>query len=222
MIKAVIFDLDGTVTDTLSTIAHFGNFALNTHGLASIPEEEYKFFAGDGKKVLIHRMLAYHNADNEELFARVEKTYDNAYEADPIGKTTTFDDIIPLAEELQKRGIRVAINSNKPHNVMEMVLDRLFPDGLLNLAYGQIDGVPTKPDPTNAKRIACELGVEPYECLFVGDTSVDIETGKNAGMHPIGVLWGFRDINELKTAGAEEIIEKPSEILDVIFKIEKE
>ncbi len=222
MIKAVIFDLDGTVTDTLSTIAHFGNLALNTHGLAAIPEEEYKYFAGDGKKVLIQRMLAYHKADDDELFIKVEKTYDDAYEADPIGKTTAFEGIIPLMKLLREQGIKVAINSNKPHNVMEMVLERLFPVGLLDLAYGQIDGIPTKPDPTNAKKLASEFGITPAECLFVGDTSVDMQTSKNAGMHAIGVLWGFRDMEELKSSGAEYIIEKPAEISDIISKMENE
>lgn len=222
MIKAVIFDLDGTVTDTLSTIAHFGNLALTTHGIAPIPEEEYKYFAGDGKKLIVHRMLAYNNADTEQNFAKVELTYDTEYEADPIGKTTVFDGILPLVAELHRRGIKVAINSNKPHNVMEMVLSKLFPAGYLDAAYGQTDDTPTKPDPTNALKIAAEFGVSPSECLFVGDTSVDIKTGLNADMHTVGVLWGFRTLDELKTAGAEYIAEKPVDILDVIFKIENE
>ncbi len=222
MIKAVIFDLDGTVTDTLSTIAHFGNLALRTHGFPDIPEAEFKYFAGNGKKVLVHRMLAFVGADTPEIFEKVEKTYDSYYEADPIGKTTVFSGILPLIEELKSRGIGVAVNSNKPHNVMEGVLEKLFPAGALDIAYGQIDDIPAKPDPTNALKIAESFSVTPDECLFVGDSAVDIETGINAGMHAVGVLWGFRDFDELSGAGAKHIVENPAKILDVIFKIENE
>ena len=222
MIKAVIFDLDGTVTDTLSTIAYFGNFALFTHGFKEIPEEHYKFFAGNGKKVLIERMLGFWGDYTEEEFKKVEKTYDDAYEGDPIGKTTVFDGILPLLSDLHDRGIKTAINSNKPHNVALMVLDSLFPQGSIDNIYGQIDGIPNKPDPLLALRLAKEFGVEPSECLFVGDTSVDMQTAKNAGMTAVGVLWGFREEPELKGSGADYIITNPAEILDIILKIENE
>lgn len=216
MIKAVIFDLDGTVTDTLSTIAFFGNCALNECGFESIPEENYKYFAGNGKKVLIHRMLEYHNADTEENFWRVEKTYDDAYEADTVGKTTIFEGIIPLLEQLHELGIKTAVNSNKPDNVMHGVLKRLFPEGAFDAAYGQIDRLPNKPDPYLALKLAEQFGAEPGECLFVGDTSVDMQTARGAGMHPVGVLWGFREKEELAEAGAEFIVSHAAEILDII------
>lgn len=222
MIKAVIFDLDGTVTDTLSTIAYFGNFALTTHGFNAIPDEHYKFFAGNGKKVLIERMLDFSGDYTEEDFKKVEKTYDDAYEGDPIGKTTVFDGILPLLADLQSRGIKTAINSNKPHNVAVMVLDALFPKGSVDNIYGQIDGIPNKPDPILALKLAEEFSAKPEECLFVGDTSVDMQTAKSAGMNAVGVLWGFREEEELKKAGADYIISDPAEILDIIFKIENE
>ena len=222
MIKAVIFDLDGTVTDTLSTIAHFGNFALNANGFSSIPEDKYKYFAGNGKKELIHRMLKYHNADNEENFTKTEKIYDEAYESDVIGKTTVFDGIIPLLENLHNMGIKTAVNSNKPHNVAVMVIEKLFPEKSFNAVYGQIDKIPHKPDPSCALKIAEEFGVLPEECLFAGDTCVDISTAKNAGMKAVGVLWGFRDSEELQSAGADFIVSKPEEILNIILKMENE
>ena len=216
VIKAVIFDLDGTVTDTLSTIAYFGNLALNEHGLKSAPEEEYKYFAGDGKKVLIKKMLKYNNVDDDEIFKKVEKTYDAFYDVDPIGKTTPFEGIIPLIEKLREMGIKTAVNSNKPHDVLLMILDRLFPNGSFDKIYGQIDGIPHKPDPTLALRLTEELNVAPEECLFVGDTSVDMKTAKAAGMNAVGVLWGFRELEELKASGADYIVEKAEEILKLI------
>lgn len=215
MIKAVIFDLDGTVTDTLSTIAYFGNFALEICGFEPIEEKKYKFFAGNGKKVLIHRMLEYHGADNEVNFCKVEKVYDDAYEADVIGKTTVFDGVVFLLEKLHERGIKTAVNSNKPDNVMREILEKLFPEGAFDGAYGQIDGVPNKPDPYQALQLAKKFDVKPDECLFVGDTSVDMQTACAAGMHPAGVLWGFRDRKELEDAGAEFIVSNPKEILDI-------
>ena len=216
MIKAVIFDLDGTVTDTLSTIAHFGNYALNVHGFPSIPEEEFKYFAGDGKRVLLHRMLSHINADTEENFNMVEKTYDNAYESDPIGKTTPFPGMVELMNELHKKNIKTAVNTNKPHNVAIMILEKLFPKGSFDKVYGQIEGLPLKPDPTLALKIAKELDVSPEECLFVGDTSVDMLTANSAGMKAVGVLWGFRPEAELKDTGAHYIISHTHEILNLI------
>ncbi len=222
MIKAVIFDLDGTVTDTLSTIAHFGNLALNTHGFPAIKEDKYKYFAGNGKKILIHRMLEHLGVDTDDNFKKVENTYDTAYEGDVIGKTTVFPGIISLLELLHQKGIKTAVNSNKPHNVAEMVIDELFPKGSFDKVYGQIDGIPHKPAPDLALKLLEEFGVKPSECLFVGDTSVDMETAKNAGTTALGVLWGFRDEKELKDAGAEYIVEKAEEILNIILKIENE
>lgn len=216
MIKAVIFDLDGTVTDTLSTIAYFGNFALNAHGFPSIDEEEYKYFAGNGKTILLHRMLTHLDADTEENFNKVEKTYDDAYEGDPIGKTVPFEGMVELMEKLHKKKIKTAVNTNKPHNVAVMILERLFPEGSFDKIYGQIDGIPHKPDPTIAKKIAEEFGAKPEECLFVGDTSVDMQTAKSAGMNSVGVLWGFRPESELKENGADYIISEVNEILNLV------
>lgn len=222
MIKAVIFDMDGTVTDTLSTIAYFGNYALKKNGFEPIEEAKYKYFAGNGKKILIKRMLDYADNNTPNNYERVERTYDNAYEGDTVGKTKIFDGILPLLEKLHEHGIKTAVNSNKPDNVAVSALNKIFPKGSFDDACGQKDDVPIKPNPTAALRLAAEFGAKPEECVFVGDTSVDIETAKNAGMHSIGVLWGFRDFSELNEAGAQYIVEKPEEIWEVILKIESE
>ena len=221
MVKAVIFDLDGTVSDTLSTIAHFGNVALEYCGFPIIDAEKYKYFAGDGKVKLLHRMLEYHNADTDDNFKRLEAKYDKEYEADPIFETKPFDGLVDELEKLKNRGIKLAILSNKPDNVTVMVANKLFGD-LFCIVHGKRENIATKPDPEGAILLLKELGVKKDECVFVGDTNVDIRTAKNTGMKSIGVLWGFRDEKELKGANADYIIEKTDEIYETILKIESE
>ncbi len=221
MIKAVIFDLDGTVSDTISTIAHFGNVALEYCGFPPIDENEYKYFAGDGKVKLLHRALAFYGADNEENFKKVEAKYDREYEADPIFETKPFDGLVRELQKLKNRGTKLAILSNKPDNVTVMVANELFGD-LFCIVHGKRENIATKPDPEGTVILMEELGVTKEECVFVGDTNVDIKTAKNAGMKSIGVLWGFRDEKELQDAKADYIIEKTSQIFETILKIENE
>ncbi len=215
MIKLCIFDLDGTLADSLGTIAYFCNFALNAVGLGPIDEEKYKFLVGDGRNTLIHRILQYHNADTPEMFEKTRTIYDRAYEADPLGKTTAFDGIDELLESLKAKNILLAVCSNKPHNVVSDIVQELFGDTFA-FVTGLKDGQNKKPAPDTAIEIADKLQVLPKECLFIGDTNVDILTAKNAKMLSCGVLWGFRDYDELSEAGADFIIDNPSEIINIV------
>lgn len=217
--KACVFDLDGTLTNTINAIAHFGNLALEEFGFEPIPTEDYKRHVGDGRTVLIHRMLKARNADTEENFDKVCRVYDAGYEAEPLYDTDAYEGIRKLLSELKKRGIKTAVCTNKPDNVAQDVILKIFGEGVFDAVCGVIDGFPVKPDPYNAIRITEKLGVTSGECVFIGDTNVDIMTGKNAGMTTIGVLWGFRDREELEAAGAEYIIEHPSQILKIIEKL---
>lgn len=221
MIKLCIFDLDGTLTDTLPAISHFGNSALSAHGFGTFPEERYKYFVGDGRDVLIHRMLSAHNADNPENFDKVGKTYDAAYEADPLYETHPYDGICELLRSLRRREIKTAVLSNKPDNVACDVVS-LFFDGLFDAAHGQRRGIATKPNPEGALLLLDELDIRADEALFIGDTNVDIRTGKNSGMLTAGVLWGFRTEAELTEAGADFIVAHPSELEEIIFKMQNE
>lgn len=214
--KAVIFDLDGTLTNTINAIAHFGNTALHENGFGDIDTETYKYLVGDGRTVLIHRMLQYHNADTEENFQKVCKTYDFYYESDPLYDTDAYDGIRKILKELKRLGIKTAVCSNKPSNVVHDVVLKVFGENVFDFVYGATDEMPTKPNPLPALYVAQKLGVEPKDCIFTGDTNVDILTAKNAGMLSIGVLWGFRDFEELKKAGADYIISNPSEYLNYI------
>ena len=215
MKKLCIFDLDGTLTDTITAIAHFGNTALGAIGLAPVEKDKYKKFVGDGRVLLIHRMLEYYNADTPENDEKVCREYDRCYEADPMYKTDAYEGIREVIDELRHMGVKLAVCSNKPHNVVCDVVKTVFGDKF-DIVRGVEDGGKTKPDPESALDIISRAGVSAEECVFIGDTNVDIRTAKNAGIESIGVLWGFRDEKELRDAGADHIIEHPSEIIKTV------
>lgn len=215
--KACIFDLDGTLTNTLNAIAHFGNLALTAFGFNPIPVMDYRRYVGDGRAVLIHRMLNAQNADTPENFINVCRVYDENYESDPLYDTDAYDGIRELLAELKSRGMKIAVCSNKPDNVVQDVVQIIFGD-MFDAVSGAADGFPTKPEPYTALKIAEKLGAEPQECFFIGDTNVDIFTAKNAGMKSIGVTWGFRDRTELIEAGTEYIVNSPEDILKIVEK----
>lgn len=216
--KACIFDLDGTLTDTLTAISHFGNMALEFFGFLTYPKERYKKFVGDGRKKLIERILDAQGKLTNENYNKVCAVYDENYEKSPMYKTDAYEGVREVLGELKKSGIKMAVCSNKPHNVVCDVVKLVFGDDVFDCVYGVSEGAAVKPDPGCVEDILNELGVENRECIFIGDTNVDIFTAKNAGLKSIGVLWGFRDFEELNTAGADYIVEKPSEILKIVKK----
>lgn len=216
MIKAVIFDFDGTLMNTLPGIAHFCNSALAAVGLAPIETDKFRYLVGNGRDNLIHRILDYYSADTDENYKIAGKVYDEEYEKDILFGTVIYDGISELVSKLKSNGIKIGILTNKPHDVAVMIIKTVFKD-TFDIYYGQRAGMPIKPDPSGAIAIADELGVNTEECAFVGDTIVDIKTGKNAGMYTIGVLWGFRGAEELKSADA--LAKIPEEIFDLIKKV---
>lgn len=212
--KAVIFDLDGTLLDTLETLAYYGNQTLEKYGIAPYEKDAYRYMIGNGAKVLIQRMLEGRGAGT--LFDAAYKTYIDAYNADTLYKTEIYPGIEALLAALRERGIRLAVLSNKPHEATVPILKSFFGADTFDEMRGAMEGVPIKPDPTAALQIADALDIPPAECLYVGDTAVDMETGKRAGFYTIGVLWGFRDEAELRSGGADKIIKNPAEILDCL------
>lgn len=209
--KAVIFDLDGTLLDTLETLSYYANATLETLELAPYDKDEYRYMIGNGAKVLIQRMLAGRNAD--ALFEKAYPMYISSYNSDTLFKTKIYPGISELLKALQERNIKMAVLSNKPHEATVPIIKSFFGEDTFSEIRGAMEGVPIKPDPTAALEIASVLGCAPEECLYVGDTAVDTETGKRAGFYTIGVLWGFRDRKELTEGGADFIAESPLEIL---------
>lgn len=216
MIKLCIFDLDGTVLDTVHTIAYYGNLALSKNGIEPIDDAEYNYFAGNGAVNLIKRMLHYRGVLTEERFQKVFADYNAAYNANTTYLTAPFAGIVDTLDAIKAQGIKIAILSNKPHFATCGVISSLFGEGYFDCVYGQRENVPLKPDPTAVHQLIEEMDVLPGQCLYIGDTGTDMETGKNAALYTVGVLWGFRGRDELEASGADVIIEKPCQLLDCI------
>lgn len=217
MVKAVIFDMDGTVADTLRSIAGFGNAALETHGFPALETELYRQLVGNGADVLIRRMLQSTGMPHtEDTVQAVRNTYDALYEADPTKLVTPYPGIVEMLKEIREYGIKTAILSNKPDNMTCFIADALFP-GLFDIVHGQRSGIPKKPDPTSVRMLCEELGVIPEECLYVGDSGVDMQTGHNGGIVSVGVTWGFRGADELREYGADHLVDTAEALKAVIM-----
>ncbi len=214
--KLCVFDLDGTLLDTLPSIAYFGNGALVKNGLSPIPAEEYRFFAGDGIYTLVHRMLAWLGADTEDMFARVFEDYKTAYHADTTRGTQMFAGLSDVLDRLHADGIQLAVFSNKPDEAVQDLWQTLLGKDRFAAAVGQIDGVPLKPDPTAVFRMMEQVGATAEQTCYIGDTSTDMQTAVNAGVYAVGVLWGFRGAEELQGAGADVLCATPEELYRII------
>lgn len=216
MIQACIFDLDGTLANTLDSLEYFGNTALLENGYPCAEKEKYKTFIGDGADMLIRRMLADVAGEyTEEEVMRVRKSYDKLYAATPLYLTTIYDGIQELLQMLKENGIKCAVLSNKPHDMTKMVVRSFFGEDTFDIVRGQQAGVEKKPSPQGAQIIAEKWKIPPEEILYIGDTNVDMQTGKGANMVTIGVLWGFRDRKELEESSAQYIVETPAEIFKI-------
>lgn len=210
MIKACIFDCDGTLVDSLVSISYCANKTLNEFGYPDIEFEKYKILVGDGAKMLILRCLQCVGAP-EDMLDTVLARYKEHFKVDCTYQVKPYDGILDLLAELKKRGIRTAVFSNKPHAQTVTVIDSAFEKDTFDMVLGQKENLPIKPAPDGALLIAESFGVKPEECLYFGDTNTDMQTGNSAGMHTVGVLWGFRDREELEKNHAEHIIGHPRE-----------
>lgn len=215
MIKAVVYDLDGTLLDTITTISGNGNSALEAFGLKTFSPDEYKYFVGDGAKNLILRMIRAAGADENEYFEPVFAYYNELYDSAPTHDTKPYPGICELVEKIKDLGIKQAVLSNKPDFATKSAVRGFFGD-VFDKVYGGREGVKLKPCPDALYALLNELEVSADECVYVGDTSVDMKTGKSAGAYTVGVLWGFRDRRELEENGADVIVNTPLEILEII------
>lgn len=220
MIKLCIFDLDGTVLDTVKSIAYYANCALIKNGIEAIEVDMYKYLAGNGISRLIHNMLDYRNCNTPETYEKVFRDYDTAYNNDVTYKTEIFEGLLPVLDRIKEKGVRLAIVSNKPDFAAKTVVNKLYGEGYYDFVTGQTPGGVLKPDPTAVLDVISAMGVKKEECLYIGDTSTDMLTGKNAGLFTVGVLWGFRGRDELTANGADLIIDKPSQLYDCVLSFE--
>ena len=219
MIKCCIFDLDGTVLDTITTITHFVNVTLEKHGIEKITIDECKYFAGNGAKLLIERSLASKGITDPAVAAKLLPEYNAAYDAKSYYLTKVFDGVDKLLSDLKANGIKIAVLSNKPDSTVRPIIEYFFKD-VFDVALGGQDGIPLKPDPAVPKMILSRLGISENETAWIGDTSVDVETGKNLGARlNVGVLWGFRKKEELVGAGADIVVERADEILSAVLAV---
>jgi phosphoglycolate phosphatase len=211
--RAVLFDLDGTLADTLADLANATNWALAQVGCPPHPADSYRYRVGNGARELCARALP---ADKQELTDQVLRLMARRYDEHCFELTKLYPGIPELVSALTERQFKLAVLSNKPDKFTMRMVAHYFNPSPFAVVRGQLPNVPLKPDPAAAVQIAQELAIAPAHWLYLGDTNTDMRTALAAKMHPVGVLWGFRDREELLQSGAEHIVAKPQEVLALL------
>jgi phosphoglycolate phosphatase len=214
-IRAVIFDLDGTLLDTLEDIADSTNTILAQRHFPTHDLEDYRRYVGDGVTMLIERALP---AEQRTLstITKCVQAFRDEYDLNWNNKTQPYPDIDELLNALTARNVKLAVLSNKPDDFTKRCVPEYFPQWPFAMVKGLNQSTPPKPDPTGAQQIAVHLDLKPSEILFLGDSGTDMKTAINAGMVPIAALWGFKPRVELELDGVQAFIERPQELLDFV------
>lgn len=214
--KLVIFDLDGTLLDTLQDIANSCNYALNKHGFPIHPKSAYKRFVGNGIHTLIERALPV--ADRtDDIIEKVKADFVAYYDMHGQDSTQPYPGIMNMLRHLKEMGLLISVASNKYHEAVVPLVQHYFPDILFDLVLGHRTGRPAKPNPDIIFDTLHTLGIAPQNCCYVGDSDVDMITAKQADIKAIGVAWGFRNEAELIKHGANNIIQAPSHLFDIVL-----
>ncbi len=216
MYKYVIFDLDGTILNTLEDLAAATNWVCARHGWPAHTLEEYRRFVGNGAPKLLERVVPEGVPVTHALRRVTLEEFTQRYNAHKEDKTTAYPGVPELVRRLREAGVTLAVLSNKPHEAAWPVVERYYP-GLFHRVQGALPDVPVKPDPTLLRRLMEDLGASQEDTLFVGDSNVDIRTAKNGGLVSCGVLWGFRTRAELEAEGADHLAAAPEELGDLIL-----
>jgi phosphoglycolate phosphatase len=211
----VIFDLDGTLLDTLVDLAETSNEVLAAHQLPQHAIDDYRFLVGDGVRVLFHRAVPADRAADDQLIQTCVDSFQQMYQHRWDRSSHPYPGIPALLDTLIQRGIRMGVLSNKPQPFTELCVRKLLADWSFDAVFGQREGIPRKPDPAGVREILGAWGATPEQCVYVGDTNTDMQTGKAAGCFTVGVTWGFRPRQELQSAGADHLIDKPAELLSL-------
>jgi phosphoglycolate phosphatase len=213
--QGMVFDLDGTLLNTLDDLADSVNFVLHEQGMPTHPVDAYRYFVGDGASVLMTRVLP-EGVKNTGMHATCLSRFREVYATHWNVKTHPYDGILPALRSIAQRGIRMAVLSNKPHDATETCVRELLKGVHFDVVQGQVEGIARKTDPGGALAIARSLGIPPEKFWYLGDTATDMQTAVGAGMFAIGAAWGFRTKEELAGNGAQVIIDSPEELLDLL------
>ena len=213
MKKAVIFDLDGTLSDSIASMKYCGDRALAPFGYGPFSESDYKYFVGDGAANLVKRALKAGGDEDLVHFEEAFALYKKFFADDCMYQVKPYSGIPELLAALKEKGLKIAVLSNKPHDQTIDVIETLFGKGYFDIIQGQKDALPIKPDQAGVFAILKQLNLTAEDILYLGDTATDMKTGKSAGAFTVGALWGFRDRKELEEGHADAIIAHPLELL---------
>jgi phosphoglycolate phosphatase len=213
--KGVLCDLDGTLLDTLADLSHAMNRVLKQMGFATHSTNAYRRFVGNGALILVKRALPENRA-GEDLVRSCLDAFLREYGENWMVRTRPYEGVPAMLDALTKRGLKMAILSNKRDEITKISVRELLSKWTFDAVVGQREDVPLKPDPTAALEIAERLNIPPEEFAYLGDSAVDMETAGAAGMFPVGALWGFRSGDELVAGGARVLIREPIDLLDVL------
>lgn len=213
MKKAVIFDLDGTLSDSIQSIKYSGDKTMEAFGYGPFSVEQYKYFVGDGAANLVRRALEAGGDTKLSHFAEAYPLYREIFKENCMFRVRPYEGIRELLAALKAQDVKIAVLSNKPHAETVNVIESLFGKGCFDVIQGQKENVAIKPSPEGAFQILGQLGLDTSEVVYLGDTATDMKTGKNAGFFTVGALWGFRDRQELEEGGADAVISHPLELL---------
>lgn len=214
--KACIFDLDGTLTDTLESLSYSVNSTLKEMGFSGISKEECKSFVGNGARTLIRRALQAAGDEGAQRLDEAMKVYERIFSEGCTYHVVPYAGIAEMLRTLKKQEIKLCVLSNKPHNQTVKVVTDIFGQDVFAYVQGQTEHIEKKPNPAGLYYLLKKMDISKENTLYIGDSEVDIETGKEAGMKTVGVSWGFRSREILKEAQAEYIIDTPEELLSFI------
>lgn len=215
--QCCIFDLDGTLVNSIHALTYCTNLALKACGVEEkLDEAQMMRIVGDGYRTQMRRSLLACKDTELHHYEEILPVYRKVFAENCLYELHAYDGIYELLSYLKENGVKIAVVSNKPHEQAVDTVEHVFGKGYFDVIIGEGNGIAKKPDPEGTLKAAKILGAEPEACLYFGDTNTDMETGKNAGMPTVGVLWGFREKEELASFHPEYLIERPEDMIEIL------